>query len=315
MQSNDSKPIVSICCLSYNHAPYIRQCLDGFMMQKTTFPFEVLIHDDASTDGTQAIIREYESKYPDIVKPIYQKENQYSKGIKVSAVYQYPRVRGKYVAMCEGDDFWIDSLKLQKQVDFLENNLDYVLVYTGAYKVNYKSELVVRNSLRGFSGNMTDYFFKKGNPIITPTTCFCSKYLFDYEKDMKENSLKMRMGDLPFWLFMSRLGKFKYLEEKTTSYRILQESASHSKNKNNVILFLSNAKDILLLFNELYKFNISTDIIHKRHYLALIRNMASFEKADFILYYLEGVRKYPSLLFNFKLFVLFFIRIILNKKC
>lgn len=120
-------PIVSICCLTYNHSPYIRQCLDGFVMQKTTFPVEVLIHDDASTDGTQDIIREYECKYPDLIKPIYQTENQYSKGVKVSLVYNYSRVRGKYVALCEGDDYWTDPYKLQKQVDFLESHPDYVM--------------------------------------------------------------------------------------------------------------------------------------------------------------------------------------------
>lgn len=120
-------PVVSICCATYNHVHFIRQCLDGFVMQKTKFPFEVLIHDDASTDGTQDIIREYEAKYPDIIKPIYQKENQYSKGVRVSLVYNYSRVRGKYVALCEGDDYWTDPYKLQKQVDFLENHPDYVM--------------------------------------------------------------------------------------------------------------------------------------------------------------------------------------------
>lgn len=122
-----SIPVVSICCATYNHVHFIRQCLDGFVMQKTKFPFEVLIHDDASTDGTQDVIREYEAKYPDIIKPIYQKENQYSKGVRVSLVYNYSRVRGKYVALCEGDDYWTDPYKLQKQVDFLEAHPDYVM--------------------------------------------------------------------------------------------------------------------------------------------------------------------------------------------
>lgn len=97
------------------------------LQQKTNFPIEVLIHDDASTDGTQDIIREYEKKYPNIVKPIYQKENQYSKGVKVSLVYNYSRARGKYIALCEGDDYWTDPYKLQKQVDFLESHPDYVM--------------------------------------------------------------------------------------------------------------------------------------------------------------------------------------------
>jgi glycosyltransferase involved in cell wall biosynthesis len=118
-------PLVSINTLTYNHAPYIRQCLDGIVMQKTTFPFELLIHDDASTDGTADIIREYEAKYPDIVKPIYQTENRHSRGLSINCELQYPRFKGKYIAMIEGDDYWIDPLKLQKQVDFLENHPDY----------------------------------------------------------------------------------------------------------------------------------------------------------------------------------------------
>lgn len=123
----ESVPCVSICCITYNHAPFIRQCLDGFMMQRTSFPIEVLVHDDASTDGTQDIIREYEAKYPDVIKPIYQKENQYSKGVKVNLVYNYSRAKGKYIALCEGDDYWTDPYKLQKQVDFLESHPDYVM--------------------------------------------------------------------------------------------------------------------------------------------------------------------------------------------
>lgn len=122
-------PKVSIICFAYNQASFIRDALDGFVMQKTNFPFEVLIHDDASADGTADIIREYAEKYPDIIKPIFQTENQYSKGIAIGCTYLYPRVRGKYVAVCDGDDFWTDAYKLQKQVDFLDANPEYNIVY------------------------------------------------------------------------------------------------------------------------------------------------------------------------------------------
>lgn len=113
-------PVVTVVCVTYNHAPYIRDALEGFVMQKTDFPFEVLVHDDASTDGTADIVREYEKKYPGIIRGIYQKENQYSRGVVISREFIYPQVRGKYVALCEGDDYWTDPLKLQKQVDALE---------------------------------------------------------------------------------------------------------------------------------------------------------------------------------------------------
>lgn len=123
MQIQDSTiPLVTIRCITYNHEPYIRQCLEGFVMQKTNFPFEAIVHDDASTDGTAAIIREYAEKYPDIIKPIYETENQYSKHDGSLRKIMDAHMRGKYIAICEGDDYWIDPLKLQKQVDLLENN-------------------------------------------------------------------------------------------------------------------------------------------------------------------------------------------------
>ena len=111
---------VSIVCNAFNHEKYIRKALEGFVMQKTTFPFEILVHDDASTDGTAAIIREFEEKYPEIMKPIYETENLYSKKDGSLPRLQYGRVQGKYIAVCEGDDYWTDPLKLQKQYDALE---------------------------------------------------------------------------------------------------------------------------------------------------------------------------------------------------
>ncbi len=113
-------PLVSISCITYDHEPFIRDALEGFLMQKTTFPIEILIHDDASTDGTAEIIRDYEKRYPELIFPIYQTENQHAKGVKISSTYQFPRARGKYIALCEGDDYWADPLKLQKLVNFLD---------------------------------------------------------------------------------------------------------------------------------------------------------------------------------------------------
>lgn len=113
---------VSILCLTYNHEDYLRDALEGFISQKTNFQYEILIHDDASTDGTADIIREYEEKYPELIHPIYQSENQYSKGVNIIHDLLLPLLRGKYIAFCEGDDFWVDPYKLQKQVDYLESH-------------------------------------------------------------------------------------------------------------------------------------------------------------------------------------------------
>ena len=119
------EPLVSVCVITYNHGKYIRQCLDGILMQEVNFPYEVLIHDDASPDDTADIILEYEAKYPDVIKPICRTVNQYSQGIDVSR-FNFERAQGKYIAQCEGDDYWTDPRKLQMQVDFLEKNQKYI---------------------------------------------------------------------------------------------------------------------------------------------------------------------------------------------
>ena len=129
MESQDKKDflMVTIQCLSYNHSAYIRQCLNGFVMQKTNFHFEVIVHDDASTDETAIIIQEYAEKYPQIIKPIFECENQFFKKDNSLWRIMSTHTHGKYIAMCEGDDYWTDPYKLQKQVDFLESHPDYVM--------------------------------------------------------------------------------------------------------------------------------------------------------------------------------------------
>lgn len=125
------KPFVSVACAAFNHAKYIRRAIEGFLMQKCDFPFEIIIHDDASTDGTADIVREYAEKYPDRITAILQTENQYSKGKKLLDL-MYPRARGKYIAICEGDDYWTDPLKLQKQADALEAHPEIDICATGS---------------------------------------------------------------------------------------------------------------------------------------------------------------------------------------
>lgn len=143
----DSDIMVSICCITYNQASYIRDALEGFVNQKTDFAYEVLIHDDASTDGTADIIREYADRYPDLIFPILQTENQYSKGLtNVSGTFNFPRARGKYIAMCEGDDYWTDDRKLQKQVDYLEANPGCSLCFHSA-KVEVQGKALTEHAL------------------------------------------------------------------------------------------------------------------------------------------------------------------------
>lgn len=172
------KVMVAIDCIVYNHEPYIRQCLEGFVMQKTTFPFVAIVHDDASTDKSADIIREYAERYPDIIYPVYEIENQYSKRDKSLTKIrkrEIDRFNPKYIAFCEGDDYWIDPLKLQKQVDILEKNEEYGMCYTnfdifyhetGVFKhalltnsddIRYKTDITIYDWLKnpGYLGPMS----------------------------------------------------------------------------------------------------------------------------------------------------------------
>src|SRR5690625_1921775 len=148
----DAQPLVSVSCRTYNHEKLIRDAIEGILMQKTTFPIELIIHDDASTDSTADIIRDYESKYPHIIKPIYQEENQYSKGVKIGMKYIHPKLKGKYYAICEGDDYWIDPYKLQKQINLLEEHgVSHVLSFHPV-RLKVQNELGT-NSIMGHYGN------------------------------------------------------------------------------------------------------------------------------------------------------------------
>ena len=209
MKDIANTPLVSIICSTYNHGLYISQCLDGFLMQKTNFPFEILIHDDASTDNTPDIIREYEHNHPQVIRPIYQKENKYSKKEDIFAKYQCSRVRGKYIAICEGDDYWIDPLKLQKQIDFLENNPDYGMIYTTSKVYNQKEGKIEEEIIgREFNGYIE---LLSGNCIPTLTSCIRSALVMEYLKEVEPKSKNWLMGDYPMWLWISYYHKIKFL--------------------------------------------------------------------------------------------------------
>jgi glycosyltransferase involved in cell wall biosynthesis len=142
------KPMVSISCITYNHEFYIEDALEGFLIQETDFPFEVLIHDDASTDKTADIIRKYEEKYPKIIKPIYQTENQFQKGLKMSPTFNFPRAKGEYIALCEGDDYWVASKKLQTQKDFLDKNTDFGFCF---HRVEEVDETLIHSAYSAYA--------------------------------------------------------------------------------------------------------------------------------------------------------------------
>lgn len=213
----NGKPLVSVCCITYNQEAYIRDCLEGFMMQKMDFPFEVLIHDDASTDRTADIIREYEAKYPSIVKPICQKENQHSKGLPINLTFNYPRVQGKYIALCEGDDYWTDPLKLQKQFDFMESHPDYSGCFHNAIQKNEKTgsrELYLKKPIKK-DLSISDILCNNGC-MPTASVFFRAEFI----KDISEYRKSAPVGDLPLEVCLADKGKVKYLDETMAVYRL-----------------------------------------------------------------------------------------------
>lgn len=223
IETNNSEDLmVTVCCTTYNHESYIRQCLEGFVMQKTNFHFEAIVHDDASTDGTVAIIQEYAQKYPDIIKPIYETENQYSKKDGSLARIMNKHMHGKYVAMCEGDEYWTDPLKLQKQVDFLEQNLNYVFC-CHRYKIYDENQRVFRKEY-GY-----DYYEKNNNlPIDSAlflkvwVTQYCTS-LFRKELYLKAYGVLNHDGfsarDVYVYYYLLKYGKGLSLNDSMAVYR------------------------------------------------------------------------------------------------
>lgn len=249
----DSQEIlVSVCCAAYNHSAYIRQCLDGFMMQKTNFRFEVLIHDDASTDGTQDIIREYEMKYPDIIKPIYQTENQYCKGGKISFRYNFPRVKGKYIAICEGDDYWTDPFKLQRQVDLLEKHIDYSMCFHNAiehWDDDQKEDCCFSNIVdREYSG-LEIY---KTWIVPTASVVFRKGILESEHSDCLQNP-HFIYGDIVLFLLAASCGKVMGVREVMSVYRRHEGGVVFNYNANRIIRSLEHHKHIPLVFGKQYE--------------------------------------------------------------
>ncbi len=208
---------VAIRCITYNHEPYIRQCLEGFIIQKTNFRFVAIVHDDASTDGTADIIREYEEKYPDIIKPIYETENQYSKrdGSLGRIMREVTNATGcKYVAMCEGDDYWTDPLKLQKQVDFLEENQEYSMCFTGANVVSTTSVLHTDyyNDLQSRDYLANELLYK----LVVPTASIMYR---SFISTKVPSDKRFFVGDNVVILTCAANGKIRCLNEKMVVYR------------------------------------------------------------------------------------------------
>ena len=228
-------PLVSVTVATYQHENYIRECLEGILMQNTSFHYEIIIGEDGSADSTGKICKEYAEKYPDKIRLFLRdrKLSQYYEDDKLIGRFngRWNRMssRGKYIALCEGDDYWTDPLKLQKQVAFLEANEDYGLVYTEFDRLYQNSKKIEKNCFRenlGIPPNTLEDFLINTRFLAPVTWLFRTATLDQINLMHKENYV---VGDLPMLLIICKDHKIGYLDESMAVYRVLQNSASHFK--------------------------------------------------------------------------------------
>lgn len=236
MRKKEEPILVAIHCLVYNHKPYLRDCFEGFVKQKTNFRYVAIVHDDCSTDGSAAIIREYEEKKPDIFRPIYETENQWRKhdnSLERIMNDAIDATGAKYVAMCEGDDYWTDPYKLQKQVDILEADETLMMCCTTCSVVDNHNQLlhairpgdVVKNNKQGCY-TLRD-FFRDNHQYPTASMVYRNTHIEDVRAKHAhtENAF---LGDWTLWICLLIYGDMYFLNEVTCAYRINPTSVTHT---------------------------------------------------------------------------------------
>lgn len=281
--------MVSVYCLAYNHERYIRKALDGFVMQKTDFTFEVLINDDASSDGTVRIIEEYADKYP-FIRFFHQKENLYGRGISIEKNIFYPNTRGRYIAYCEGDDYWTDPLKLQKQVDFMESHLECSMCCHAYLNIEANSEKLINEiHTAEMSGYVKeDKLIQYSNPTQLATNMFRRDILLK----MPDVYYNRGIGDYTMLLYCLTQGKIYYMTENMANHRISSDGSWTKRvYQNPEKRCVHNEKMIEFLndYNKITEGNFNEPIQHRieafRMDSAIIKHQYNNQKSN------EGYRK------------------------
>ncbi len=237
------EPLVSICCITYNHEHYIKEAFDGFIMQKTNFPVEIVISDDCSKDNTREIIAEYKAKYPDLIRDVSPDKNL---GSSVNFIYVQQCSQGKYIAMCEGDDYWTDPFKLQKQVDFLETHPYFSMCFHGATIKNETNTQVITTCDKI---ETKEYFTNDIFPgwVIPTASVVFQRAMIDTYPSLKHEEW-MKYGDIVLFLKCTHTGQVWGMSEKMSVYRMTENGAVvRQKNENDYYLRLCKHYEFLML--------------------------------------------------------------------
>lgn len=216
--------MVSVCCITYNQADYIEKAINSFLRQKTTFSYEILIHDDASTDGTDKKVKKYVELYPGKITAVFQKENQHSKGVRIISTFLYPIVKGKYIALCEGDDFWTDEYKLQKQFEYMESHSDCSLCLHSSVEVKADNEVVLAKNIltkKIALFDIKDALSGIGRKVAT-NSFFCRT---EYAKEMPEWKKIAPCGDYVLPIICAKHGNIAYLPQIMSAHRAFAKNS------------------------------------------------------------------------------------------
>jgi glycosyltransferase involved in cell wall biosynthesis len=240
-------PLASVAMLTYNHGAYIRESIEAVLAQVTTFSFELVIAEDCSTDDTRAIAQQYQKMYPHLVRVIATERNV---GFRENLRRLELACRGRYVAYCEGDDYWHEPHKLARQVAFLEDHPQYCLVHSD-YRVLHAESGKLEPSAVGEVGNLDDAcafdeIISGRRWVMTLTACVRRSVLSSILSECEEvYSSRFLMGDTQRWLELARRGKVKYLPEVLATHQLIPESASQSRSPDKRLRFALSAKDVL----------------------------------------------------------------------
>ena len=249
----ERQPLASVLMLTYNHEAHIAKAIEGVINQKTSFPFELIIGEDCSTDATRKIACQYQQRFPGIIRIIVSATNT---GSRRNAKRIRDVARGKYVAYCEGDDSWHDAHKLQKQVTFLEANPDYGLVHSNYDALYVGKNLRIANWIHDAVLNDEDAFCEiltSKRVVITLTVCLRRSLLNEIVKEHNEIAdPSWPMGDIQTWLEMARLAKVKYLPESLATHQYLPESATQSRDPERVYRFGVKMRELILHYINKY---------------------------------------------------------------